>query len=290
MRKVIPYLLTAPLIVLLLIWSLGIVNAVLQGLGYIPALGLEEISFQYYRDIIRNPDFMDSLLLSLRISFVSSFFSIIIGILICVAIIKTGQDKGIGYQIVRIPILIPHTIVALFVIVMLSQSGILSRLLFHIGVINVPMDFPNMIYNEYGIGVILGYVWKQAPFVAYFTLALMASISKTLEEAAINLGASPIKAFFAITLPLSLPAIANAALIITTFSFGAYELPFLLGVTKPKAIPVQAYVEYTHPDLLYRPYAMAANGTMIIITFIIAVLFFILIQKTLRNLTRTYEK
>lgn len=290
MKKAIPYILTAPLIALLLIWSLGIANALLQSFGYIPALGLETISLQYYSEIIRNPDFMDSLLLSLYISFVSSVFSIIVGILICVAMIKNRQNKGMVYQIVRIPILIPHTIVALFVTVMLSQSGILSRLLFAVGLVELPTQFPNLIYNEQGIGVILGYVWKQAPFVAYFTLALMASISETLEEAAVNLGASPLRAFFTITLPLSMPAIANAALIITTFSFGAYELPFLLGMTKPKALPVQAYVEYTHPDLLHRPYAMAANGTIIIITFVMAIAFFILIQKKLRNVTNAYEK
>ena len=57
-----------------------------------------------------------------------------------------------------------------------------------------------------------------------------------------------------------MPAIKKAFLIILAFSFGAYELPFLLGPTLPKALPVQAYIEYLSPDLLNRPYAMALNG------------------------------
>ena len=71
-------------------------------------------------------------------------------------------------------------------------------------------------------------------------------------------------------------AIRKAFLIILTFSFGAYDLPFLLGPTIPKALPVQAYIEFLHPDLLHRPYAMAMNGLILIITWSMAGIYYLL--------------
>ena len=169
-------------------------------------------------------------------------------------------------QVIRLPIPIPHAIVALFVIMFFSQNGLLARILFALNLLEGQESFPALLYSSNNVGIIIAYLWKEIPFVAYFVLALMASINTTLGEAAENLGASPVKAFFYVTLPLCMPAISKAFLIIFAFSFGAYELPFLLGATLPKALPVQAYLEYTHPDLLHRPYAMALNGVMLLWT------------------------
>lgn len=290
MRKIIPYVLMAPLIFLLLILILGLINALVQSFGYIPSLGLSDISFDYYREIFRNPDFRDSLLLSLFICVVSSIFSIIIGIIICAALVYSPKNNFLNGYLIRIPILIPHTVVAFFSVLLFSQSGMLSRLLFSVGLISNPSDFPNFLYGSGGSGIIWGYVWKQAPFVAFFVFSLMESVSKTLEEAAVTLGASRLKAFFTITLPLSMPSILHVFLMIAAFSFGAYELPFLLGVTKPKALPVQAYVEYTHPDLKHRPYAMAVNGVIILVTFLIALVYFFVLNKKVGGFRKTYEK
>ena len=65
--------------------------------------------------------------------------------------------------------------------------------------------------------------------------------------------------------------VLSGFLIIFVFTLGAYELPFILGATTPKALPVLAYLEYTKPDLRARPYAMAINGILIVISLIAAV-------------------
>jgi putative spermidine/putrescine transport system permease protein len=60
----------------------------------------------------------------------------------------------------------------------------------------------------------------------------------------------------------SLTAIARF-IIIFAYCFGAYEIPYLLGATEPKALPVRAYVEYVYPDLAHRPYSMVLNSVMV---------------------------
>lgn len=278
-QKIKAYLLLLPFLAAITIFIVGVMNAFLQSLGYIPALGLNAINLDYYREVLTSPNLLASIKYSLCIAMVSSVVATILGVMIAAALIRSNKVQGATLELIRLPILVPHTIVALMVMALMAQTGLLARVLYHLGLITSQGDFYNIIHNERGWGVIIAYIWKEAPFVAYFVLALMQAISQNLTEAARNLGASPARAFFTVTLPLSMPAIASAFIMIFTFSFGAYELPYLLGTTLPKALPVQAYLEYIHPDMVHRPYAMALNGIMIILTGIMALIYFYLFNK-----------
>ncbi len=279
MNKKTPYILIAPIVLLGVLFIVGVVNGIVQSFGYIPAFDLTNFTLDYYIEILNNPTFLNSLKVSLRISFISSILAVLLGTILATALVYTGHTEGKALQIIKLAILIPHTIVALFSISILSQNGLIARLFYSLGLINAQGDFPLLLYTENSFGIILGYLWKEMPFVAYFSLALMNSISKTLGEASENLGASRLKSFFYITLPLSMPAISKAFLIILTFSFGAYDLPFLLGATMPKALPVQAHIEYMHPDLLHRPYAMAMNGLILGVTWSMAGIYYLVKKK-----------
>ena len=279
MNKKTPYILIMPIVLLGVLFMFGVLNGIVQSFGYIPAFDLTNITLDYYIEILNNPTFLDSLKVSLQISIISSVLAVILGTILTAALVYTGHTEGKIIQVIKLAILIPHTIVALFAISILSQNGLIARLFYHLGLINVQGDFPLLLYTKNNFGIILGYIWKEVPFVAYFSLALMSSINNTLGEASENLGASKLKSFFYITLPLSMPAIRKAFLIILTFSFGAYDLPFLLGATMPKALPVQAHIEYIHPDLRHRPYAMAMNGLILIIAWTIAGIYYLITKR-----------
>lgn len=281
MRKLKPYFLLAPYLILGAIFLIGILNAFIQSIGYIPSLGLHEITLKYYKEMFQKPYMVESIKLSLFIAFTSTFFAVFFGVIISWSLIIMSKInstfKKINYLIIKIPILIPHTVVALFIVMIISQNGLMARVLFHLGFLENKDSFPMLLYTN-NTGIILAYLWKEIPFVAYFVFSLMSSISNNLGEAASNLGCSKIKAFLYVTLPLSLPVISKALLIIFAFSFGSYELPFLLGGTLPKALPVQAYIEYTATDLAHRPYAMAMNGIILIIAFILILIYWLCIR------------
>lgn len=279
MNKKTPYILIMPIVLLGVLFIFGVINGIVQSFGYIPAFDLTDITLDYYIEILNSPTFLDSLKTSLQISIISSILAVILGTILTAALVYTGHTEGKILQIIKLAIIIPHTIVALFLISILSQNGLVARLFYKLGWISSQGDFPLLLYTKNNFGIILGYIWKEIPFVAYFSLALMSSINKTLGEASENLGASKLKSFFYITLPLSMPAIGKASLIILTFSFGAYDLPFLLGATMPKALPVQAHIEYIHPDLRHRPYAMAMNGLILIITWTMAGMYYLITTK-----------
>jgi putative spermidine/putrescine transport system permease protein len=60
-----------------------------------------------------------------------------------------------------------------------------------------------------------------------------------------------------VLLPLLWPALIRAGAIVFAFSFGAWEVPVLLGQSAPTALPVLAWQRFTDPDLAARPEAMA---------------------------------
>ena len=283
-KKYMPYILLIPQILLLLIFIIGLINGIAQSLGVIPTFGLEKPTLKYYAEVISSPQMKSSILFSLYIAFISSIFSVVVGTLICVVIVINKKNKWFYEKLIEIPIIVPHIVVAIFILNIFSKSGLMARVLASIGVISSQEQFINLIYDKYGIGIILAYLWKEIPFIIYFVLAIMSNINDSLGEAAINLGASRYQTFRKVTLPLCKNTILSGFLIIFVFSLGAYEIPQLLGPTLPKALPVLSYIQYIHPNLQNRPYAMALNGIIIMISLIAATIYYNLIKNNIPSM------
>ncbi len=283
-KKWTPYVLLVPQLGLSILFIYGLITGIIQSFGVIPAFGLRRPTIKYYVEILKRPDFVQSLQYSIYIAIVSALLATIIGTFLCALLIWKKQATGRLLRVIQIPIVVPHVVVALFIVNILSQNGIIARFFVYLGLISEQQDFPMLLYDVGGVGVILGYLWKEIPFIIYFVLALMANINGSLGEAAVNLGATKLQAFCKVTLPLCKNTIISGFLIVFVFALGAYELPFLLGATKPKALPILAYLEYSKPDLLARPYSMAMNGLIMAISFIAAIAYYLLIRQSTKKL------
>ena len=283
-KKMTPFWLLLPFLLLTGIVFVSVWNVLVQSVGYIPAFGLTVPTWKYYAQVFTHPDCLRAVWVSLRIALWSAILATVLGVLVSMALIKCGKTRGGMLYAVRLPILVPHAVVAVFVIQIFSQTGLIARLGYVLGLLKDPAQFPQLLYTPGYWGAILAYLWKEIPFVAYFVLAFMAGISDTLGQAAENLGASPSRSFFEVTLPLSVPVIAKAFLIIFIFAFGGYELPLLLGSTLPKALSVQTHLVYMSPDLLQRPLAMAMNGVVLLLSGGMALGYGILVTKLNRKI------
>ena len=283
-------MLIIPFALVTLLVLAAIFNIIIQSMGYMPVFGLYDFTPGYYVEVLKRSEVLSSLAVSLKIAFVSSVVSAVLGTLICAALVRTGKDKGIMLYTVRLPILVPHTVVAVFTVALMAQTGIFARIAYALGIIGDYTEFPNVLYGSGYFGAILAYIWKEAPFIAFFSLALMASVSHTLGEAAENLGASSLKSFFHITLPLSMPAVMRSFIIVFIYAFGGYELPMLLGATLPKAFPVYTYIEFMKPDFKLRPYAMAMNGITLILSLAMALIYAFMMHRLMRRLGGGYDE
>ena len=283
-QKTTIFLLLLPFLLITGLVLVSVWNVAVQSLGYIPAFGLTTLTLEYYRQVFSRPDFVSALGVSLKIALWSAVWACILGVLLAMALIKCRKARGGMLYAVRLPILVPHAVVAVFVVQLLSQTGLVARVGYALGLISDPTQFPQLLYTPSYLGAILAYLWKEIPFVAYFVLAFMSSISETLGEAAENLGASPVRSFWEVTLPMSIPVISRAFLIIFIFAFGGYELPLLLGSTLPKALAVQTHLVYMSPDLLQRPLAMAMNGVILLLSAAMALAYSMIVHRLNRKL------
>ena len=283
-QKTTVFLLLLPFLLITGLVLVSVWNVAVQSLGYIPAFGLTKPTFQYYIQVFCREDFLSAVWVSLRIALWSAVVSTVLGVLLSMALIKCRKEKGAALYAIRLPILVPHAVVAVFVIQILSQTGLIARVGHGLGLLSDPAEFPQLLYTPGYLGTILAYLWKEIPFVAYFVLAFMSSVSATLGEAAENLGASGLRSFWEVTLPLSVPVISRAFLIIFIFAFGGYELPLLLGSTLPKALAVQTHLVYMSPDLLQRPLAMAMNGVILLLSAVMALAYSMVVSRLNRKI------
>jgi len=107
-------------------------------------------------------------------------------------------------------------------IFILRTEGLLNLLLGRFGVPPLPL-----LYNDFA--VLLGQVYGELPFMILPLYASLEKLDRSLLEAAADLGASPLRALWRVTLPLTAPGIAAGCLLVFIPSLGSYLAPDLLG-------------------------------------------------------------
>ena len=109
--------------------------------------------------------------------------------------------------------------------VVLGYNGVINSGLKSVGLIDKPMEF--LLYSPTAVVITLAHAW--AAFAILPLYVSLEKIDRSLLEAATDLGDGPVARFFRITLPLSLPGIIAATLIIFIPTVGDYITPALLG-------------------------------------------------------------
>ncbi len=106
----------------------------------------------------------------------------------------------------------------------LKQNGLLNNLLLWLGVIDQPLEIMNT-----PTAVYIGMIYAYLPFMILPLYANLEKLDVTLLEAASDLGAKPLRAFWSITLPLSMPGIVAGSLLVFIPAVGEFVIPTLLG-------------------------------------------------------------
>ena len=98
MKRLTPYLLLLPQLVVGAIFFIGIIIGITWSFGVIPIFGLYKPDFKYYLEIFARPDTLSSILYSLKISFLSSVISVVIGVFLAYLMILLLLFLSILFQ------------------------------------------------------------------------------------------------------------------------------------------------------------------------------------------------
>lgn len=269
--KIFLLLLPAMSVIVLLFFG-GLVIGLMRSFNYMPVIGLTEPNFDAYIAVFTDEEFYLSFLLSFHISFTSTVISCVLAVGAALLLRRAFIGRAIINFLFQLNLTVPHLVGAIGILYLFSQSGVFARLAAEADLIQRPADFPALVFDPYAIGIILQYVWKEVPFIGVIVLANMQALGTDYESVARSLGASKWQSFRYVLLPLIFPGLLSASVIVFAFTFGAYEIPALLGQNYPAALPVLAYRKYTDVDLAARPEAMAL--AIIIALLSVIMLFF----------------
>lgn len=270
-RKAI-WLILPTVIVLIALFVGGFMFGILQSLGYFSVIADEEqkIGFDAYRAAFQNETVRAGIILTFRVAILSTVFSTVIALAISLMISRTKRFQSTLIAITQFNIPIPHVVAATGILLTFSQSGIVSRVTNYFGLTDGSSDFPIVTNDPFGYGIILSYLWKEIPFMCVLILSALRGPVTSLDETAKTLGASYTYRLRKIILPYIFPAILSGTIIVFAFSFGSYEVPYLLGEPFPSTVSVVAYQLYSDRDLANRPTAMAlATITSVVIGLLV---------------------
>lgn len=270
-RKVI-WLVLPTIIVLVTLFAGGFVFGILQSVGFFSVIdgGDNRISFDAYLAAFQNETVRAGIVLTFRVAILSTLLSTIIALAISLMISRTKKFQSAIISITQFNIPIPHVVAATGILLTFSQSGIVSRVTNHFGITEGSSDFPIITNDPFGYGIILSYLWKEIPFLCVLILSALRGPVTNLDETAKTLGASYGFRLRKVILPYIFPSILSGTIIVFAFSFGSYEVPYLLGETYPSTVSVVAYQLFTNRDLANRPTAMAlATITSVVIGLLV---------------------
>ncbi len=266
------WLLILPALVLLLVFYVAPILQVLAISVTEPEPGLGN-----YERIFTSESVQRVMLTTLRICLITTVLALLLGYAIAYAItLASPRARGWWILAVLVPLWISVLVRAFAWVTLLRRQGLVNNTLMNAGIITEPLP---LVWNEFGI--IVGMVHYMVPFAVLPMLASMREIDPRLLAAARGLGATRGQVFRQVFLPLSLPGVIAAAVLVFIFSLGFYITPAILG--GGKTLMVAEWISLQILDLI-----RWGLGTMMATVLVLAIIATLAIFSRIVDLRRIF--
>ncbi|HPZ10456.1 MAG TPA: ABC transporter permease [Candidatus Eremiobacteraeota bacterium] len=177
-------------------------------------------TFEWYKVLFNDTALAGALVNSLIVAFISTAIATVIGTLTAIAMYRYKfPGKGLFDSVLYMPIIVPDIVMGI------SLLSFYVFIRFTLGLVSI----------------IIAHVAFNISFVALVVRARLHGYNKTLDEAAMDLGANPFQTFMKVTLPLILPGVVSAALIAFTLSFDDYLITSFVAGIGSTTLPIKVY-------------------------------------------------
>lgn len=186
-------------------------------------------STKWYAKLLNNDQILEAAWLSLRIAVVSSLAATVLGTLAGYALARIKRFRGstLFAGIVSAPMVMPDVITGLSMLLLIIQVQTMLQ-----GIFGNTSSFGNGFFT-----IFLGHATLCMAYITVVIRARLAELDQSLEEAAMDLGARPLKIFFVITLPLIMPAIVSGFLLGVTLSLDDLVITSFLSGPGSSTLP-----------------------------------------------------
>jgi spermidine/putrescine transport system permease protein len=213
----------------------------------VPSFPLSGFTLHWYHQFLTNSDLEGALETSAIVAAVSSVGAVVLGVLSAIALTRRRfRGQAAVSALLLSPLVIPYVVFGISLLLLFHQLGVPRSLL----------------------TVVIGHVVISLPYTILVLVPRLDQIDVSLEEAAYDLGASRLRTFRSITLPLILPAVVSAFLIAFTTSFDEYAVAsFVVG---PRVtFPIYLYSALRFPSQL--PQVIAVAVVVLVLSLLVVV-------------------
>lgn len=202
-----------------------------------PTLPLSGFSTKWFHEAFGNTELTGALARSIGIAVVASLIATGLGILASLGLLALrGRAAALALTVLLLPLVVPYICLAVGLLILVQETG--SR--------------PSL------AAVVLGHCVIVLPFAILVIMPRLRSLDPAMNEAAQDLGASPLASLRLITLPLLAPALVSSAIICFVTSFDEFAIASFLAPSGQPTYPVFLYASARTPALLPEVIAVGA--------------------------------
>ena len=216
------------------------------GIGYVSLR--EKIGFNQYQYGFSNyaaffgePIYRNTLLRTAWISILVTALALLIGFPVAYYIAKVARERSRAalFLMCLIPLWVSDLVRAYGWIVLLRETGVISKTLVALGVVGQPLE---MLYND--VTVIMGLVYTVILFMIVPLVSTLQGMDDAMLEAGYNLGGSRLTVLRRIIVPYAMPGIVSGCIITFMLAAGSYLTPILLGGKNSSWFTEQIYNQF----------------------------------------------
>lgn len=201
---------------------------------------LAGLDFEAFRLLWEDSLYLDAFLTAIRIAGTATGLALLIGFPLAYAITRAPKRwQGALLVLVILPFWTSFLIRVYAWMAILRPEGVLDRVLMGLGLASAPLRLLNT-----ETAVLIGMVYSYLPFMVLPIYAVLEKMDRSLIEAAADLGATPLKRFLTITVPLAKPGILAGCFLVFVPGIGEFVIPDLLGGSETLMIGRVLWTEF----------------------------------------------
>jgi spermidine/putrescine transport system permease protein len=230
---------------------------------------IRTFSLKNYLDFFQKPIYTKILFKSIRMSGMVTIVTVLLAYPMAYYIaFRVKQNKLIWLILITVPFWTSYLLRVFAWKIMLGYNGVINSGLKTLGILSEPLEF--LLYNPTAVVITLAHAW--AAFAILPIYVSLEKIDRSLLEASRDLGENTFMTFLRVTLPLSLPGVIAASLLVFIPTVGDYVTPSLVG--GPRGIMIGNIIQSMFGKALNWPLG-AAISVMSMITVTLMVCLFL---------------